>query len=370
MPGFLTVQIPLLNPNEPDALLAAVHVSEGQAVQKGDLLCTLETTKSTAEVEAEASGYLRGLRLQAGQTVKAGEIFAFITPSPSGELPESGANQNAPGDGEALPHGLRITQPALALARRSQLDLNQLPTGPLVTESMVRTALEDSARAAGPSMALPLVPFDPMAIIVYGGGGHGKAVIDLLRRLGIYHIVGIIDDGLAVNTQVMGVQVLGGSELLPQLASQGVRLAANAVGGIGSVAVRVKIFHKLGEAGFSCPALVHPSAVIEPSAQLSAGVHIFPLAYVGSEARLEFGVIVNTRAIVSHECHIEAYANLSPGAILAGQVRVGAGALVGMGATVNLQVTIGRLARIGNGATVKSDVPENGIVRAGGIWPS
>jgi acetyltransferase-like isoleucine patch superfamily enzyme len=40
-----------------------------------------------------------------------------------------------------------------------------------------------------------------------------------------------------------------------------------------------------------------------------------------------------------------------------------------MGATVNLLAKIGAGARIGNGATVKSDVPENGVVRAGGVWP-
>jgi acetyltransferase-like isoleucine patch superfamily enzyme len=40
-----------------------------------------------------------------------------------------------------------------------------------------------------------------------------------------------------------------------------------------------------------------------------------------------------------------------------------------MGATINLEVHIGAGARIGNGATVKDDVPANGVVRAGSIWP-
>jgi acetyltransferase-like isoleucine patch superfamily enzyme len=40
-----------------------------------------------------------------------------------------------------------------------------------------------------------------------------------------------------------------------------------------------------------------------------------------------------------------------------------------MGVTINLGVKIGKGARIGNGATVKADVPENGIVKAGTIWP-
>jgi len=34
-----------------------------------------------------------------------------------------------------------------------------------------------------------------------------------------------------------------------------------------------------------------------------------------------------------------------------------------------LGVTTGDNTRIGNSATVKEDVPENGIVRAGMIWP-
>lgn len=61
--------------------------------------------------------------------------------------------------------------------------------------------------------------------------------------------------------------------------------------------------------------------------------------------------------------------NISPGAILAGAVHVAERTLVGMGATINLGVHIGAGARIGNSAVVKADVPENGIVRAGGIWP-
>ncbi len=52
MTDAIQLLIPLLNPNETEALLAALHVSEGQAIKPGDLLYTLETTKSTAEVTA------------------------------------------------------------------------------------------------------------------------------------------------------------------------------------------------------------------------------------------------------------------------------------------------------------------------------
>lgn len=360
------ILIPLLNPNEPEARLAAVYISEGQQVTSGDPLFMLETTKATQEVTAEDSGYIVGLELYAGQAVRAGDLLGYIAGSPDWQPPaQSSANQKESQErSTSLPQGLRITQPALDLAERHHLELSRLPVGTLVTEKLVQELLESR-----PDLVPPPSAFDPTAILVYGGGGHGKALIDLLRALGTYHVAAVIDDVLALGTLIMGVPVRGGEDALPVMFNEGVRLAVNAVGGIGNVAVRIKVFQVLARAGFVCPALVHPSAWVEPSAVLFPGVQVMPHAYVGSEARVGFGAIINTNAIVSHDCQIGDYANLSPGAILAGEVQVGAGSLVGMGATVNLRVSIGRGARIGNSATVKADVPENGIVRAGTIWP-
>ena len=363
-----SVVIPLINPNEPEALLAALHVSEGQRVSAGDPLCTLETTKASAELAAERDGYVVGLRCQAGQTARAGEVLCYLADHPDDEPPQVAAPES-PATAE-LPPGLRITSPALALARQHGLDLSRLPQGPLLTESALRAFIQAETQPDFSLAARPLAsPFDPQAILVYGAGGHGKSLLDLLRSLGTYRIVGFVDDGLPQGQDIMGLPVLGGMGALPELHAQGVRLAANAVGGIGDVTVRVKVFHTLAQAGFACPALSHPSAVIEPSASLSPAVQVFAQAYVGSQARLGYCVIVNTAAIVSHDCTLGDYANISPGAMLAGGVQIGDGALIGMGVTVNLAVKVGAGARVGNGATVKADVPERGVVRAGAIWP-
>ena len=357
------VRIPLLNPNEPEALVAALHVKEGQHISPGDLLCTLETTKSTAELSAEAAGYVAGLALAAGQSARAGELLCYLAPAPDWQPPT--AAPAAP-QGESLPPDLRITGPALALARQHNLELSTLPRGALLTEKQVRGLLGE---VKSPAILLPERSFEPNAIIVYGGGGHGKALIDLLRKLGDYPIAGVVDDRLTPGDQVLDAPVLGGAAVLAELKTRGVRLAVNAVGGIGNIAVRIQVFEQLREAGFTCPALVHPRAFVEPSARLADGVQVFPQAYVGSAARIGYGAIINTGAIVSHDCQVGDYANLSPGAILAGEVTIGRAALVGMGVTINLQVRVGERARLGNGATVKRDVPENGIIHAGTTWP-
>lgn len=370
-PTATLISIPLVNPNETEARIVSLEIQEGQFVEQGDLLCTLETTKSTAEIIAEADGFIISLQFSTGDIAHAGAQLCFLASSedwtpdeiqikPGSDL---GGDQ-ALKEGPDLPSGLRISKPALKLVQLNKIDLSKLPVGPLVTESMVRDLVSNSAQ-----FDVQESDFDPTAIIVYGGGGHGKSVIDLIRTLRTFRIHGVVDDGLERDQSVMGEPVLGGSDVLSDLHEKGIRQAINAVGGIGDITSRIKIFHLLAEQRFVCPAVIHPSAVVEPGANISSGVQIFPHVYIGSDVQLGFGVIVNTGAVVSHDCTVDSYANVSPGAILAGGVRIGKGSLVGMGVTVNLGVTLGDNARIGNSATVKEDVPENGIVKAGTIWP-
>jgi sugar O-acyltransferase (sialic acid O-acetyltransferase NeuD family) len=362
------ITIPLINPNEPEALLASLAIQEREQIFTGKELCVLETTKSTHVLTAEADGYVAGLRFRQGDTVRAGQLLCYLAEDPEWRPPTETPGDEGHEPAADLPAGLRITQPALALAKAHDLDLTWLPIGPLVTENMIQSLLGD--KWPEPDEISFEGPLDSQAIIVYGGGGHGKSVIDLLRALGVSRIEGVIDDGLPKNSQIMGIPVLGGASSLNDLRAQGLRLAVNAVGGIGNIQSRVKVFGTLRSAGFVCPAVAHPSAVIEASATISTGVQVFPQAYVGSEVQVGYGAIVNTGAIVSHDCVLEDLVNISPGALLAGEVRIGAQALIGMGVTVNLGVKIGAGARIGNGATVKLDVPERGLVRAGTIWPA
>jgi sugar O-acyltransferase (sialic acid O-acetyltransferase NeuD family) len=146
-------------------------------------------------------------------------------------------------------------------------------------------------------------------------------------------------------------------------------MAVNGVGGIGNLGARLSVYQRLSDAGFHCPTVIHPTAFLEDSVDLSDGVQVFPFAYIGTQVQVGFGCIINTGAIVSHDCHLAPYVNLSPGATLAGGVHIGEGSLVGMRATINLGVQIGKRTLIGNGATVKGDVPDSGVVPAGTIWP-
>src|SRR5512136_2241980 len=72
------VLVPLLNANEPEARLVDVHIKDAQAVQKGDLLFTIETTKAASDVEAPESGFVRVV-VDEGATLAVGDVLAYIT---------------------------------------------------------------------------------------------------------------------------------------------------------------------------------------------------------------------------------------------------------------------------------------------------
>jgi sugar O-acyltransferase (sialic acid O-acetyltransferase NeuD family) len=218
-------------------------------------------------------------------------------------------------------------------------------------------------------MEIKLPPSKKPYLLIFGGGGHAKSIMEMVKQLDKYVIAGILDDDKHLTgKEVLVIPVLGTRVLFPVLLKQGVNLAANGVGGILAIIIRIKIFESLEDAGFSFPALIHPRATVETSAEVEEGVQIFANAYVGSEAHLQSRCMVNTNAVVSHDCVIGMYSHIAPGALLAGGVRVGARTLVGMGVTTAIGVRIGDNVRIGNGAIILADVPDKTIIQAGRFW--
>ena len=343
-----------------------IHIPDGSPVQKGELIFTIETTKAAADIESPETGFLR-LSAREGDTLAVGDVLAFITAQPDEVLDLPVHESSSVGlveKSEKISNSsqLRITKPARELAESLGVDLSALPTGQLITESVIRQMTGSSKL---PAIARPI----NAQIVIYGAGGHAKAVMEMAKALGAFQIAGIVDDNPALTgTTVLGIPVLGTRDSLPQLFEQGIRLAANGVGGIINIGIRIKLFELMAAHGFAFPSLCHPRATVEASAQVSDGVQVFANAYVGSSVILHEKCMINTGAIVSHDCEIGSYTHIAPGAMLAGMVQVGEKALVGMGVTTAIGIKIGSGARIGNGAVLLADVPERAIIPAGKVW--
>ena len=198
-----------------------------------------------------------------------------------------------------------------------------------------------------------------MRVLVLGAGGHARPVIEALRASGA-EPAGLLDD--RDGPPVLGVPRLG---RLDTLAAQRRAGLAAAVVAIGDNALRQRLGATCREAGFALPVLLHPAAVVSPSARLAEGVQVMARAVVGPEAVLAALVLLNTAAIVEHECRLAEAVHIGPGAVLCGGVRVGALALVGAGAVVRPGIGIGAESLVATGAAVGAEVPAGR--RAGGV---
>lgn len=191
-------------------------------------------------------------------------------------------------------------------------------------------------------------------VVVLGGGGHARPVIETLRALGA-EILGLLDD--APRGPVLGVAVLGPLARLGEFPA--------AVVALGDNALRAHIGARCRARGVALPPLLHPAALVSPSAAIAEGAQVMARAVIGPETRIGPLALVNTGAIVEHEAELGEAAHVGPGAVLCGGVRVDAGALIGAGAVARPGIAIGAGAVVAPGAALAADVPAG--ARVGGV---
>ncbi|MEO1008630.1 MAG: NeuD/PglB/VioB family sugar acetyltransferase [Planctomycetota bacterium] len=186
-------------------------------------------------------------------------------------------------------------------------------------------------------------------LLLIGGGGHARVVADAARAAGV-ELRGFADDDLEAR--------------VPGLAHLGPLAAHHDAAGpwilcIGDVATRARVLDRLGA---GARAVVHPSAVVSPSADIEAGAFVGPGAIVNADARVGPHAIVNTAAVIEHDAVVAANAHVGPRAVLCGGIRVGRDTLIGAGAVLPPGVQVGDGAVVAAGAVAIRDVPPSARV--------
>jgi sugar O-acyltransferase (sialic acid O-acetyltransferase NeuD family) len=194
-----------------------------------------------------------------------------------------------------------------------------------------------------------------MPVIILGGGGHAKVLIDalLLQRR---KVLGYIarDKG---EERILGFSYLGDERMILEWDPKKLKLV-NGLGSIRSTSSRKELYDRFRRKGYHFESVVHPSAVIASGVRLEEGVQIMARVVVGPESRLGTNTLVNTGAVVDHDCNIGAHVHIAPGAVLNGNVRIEGRVHVGTGAIIIQGLVIGSNSVIGAGSVVIDDVPE------------
>ena len=198
-------------------------------------------------------------------------------------------------------------------------------------------------------------------IFVYGAGGHGKVIIDILHLQGVPIGAVIDDDEKLEGNKIFEYIIINAKSALASLHQLNINAGIIA---IGENPVREEKARLIRSLGYDLITAVHPSAVLSRTVTLGAGTAVMAGVMVNSDTTLGENVVLNTGCTVDHDCRIGQAAHISPGAHLGGNVAIGDRTQIGIGAVVLPNLRIGNDVMVGGGAAVIRDLPD-GVTAVG-----
>jgi len=188
-------------------------------------------------------------------------------------------------------------------------------------------------------------------IILIGGGGHCKSVIDVIEQEGRFEIVGIVDKPELLGSNVLGYSVIGNDFDLDSLAKK-YQYALITVGQIKSPSLRIKLFDLAVKAGFTLPNIISSNAYVSKHSSIGNGVVVMHNAIVNASASIGDNCIINSKALIEHDCLISKHCHISTNATINGGVTVESGCFIGSGTITKELITISENSFIKAGSLI------------------
>ena len=188
-------------------------------------------------------------------------------------------------------------------------------------------------------------------IVLIGGGGHCKSVIDVIEQEGQFRIAGIVDTPEFLGSNILGYPVIGNDSDLASLAKK-YQYALITVGQIKSPLLRIKLFDLATKAGFTMASIISPNAYVSKYSSIGNGVVIMHNSIVNAKASIGNNCIINSKALIEHDCQIFEHCHISTNATINGGVIVESGSFVGSGVITKELIIISKGSFIKAGSLV------------------
>ena len=188
-------------------------------------------------------------------------------------------------------------------------------------------------------------------IILIGGGGHCKSVIDVVEAENKFRIIGILDREENVGKSVLGYPIIGADESIDKWCREGMSFHIT-LGQIKNWEVRYKIYKRLKALDAILPVICSPSAYVSKHARIEEGAVIMHQAIVNAGAHVGVNCIINNNALIEHDALIGEHSHISTSATINGDCRLGGFCFVGSNSVLIQGISIGENCIIGAGTVV------------------
>ncbi|MBN2729957.1 MAG: acetyltransferase [Bacteroidales bacterium] len=170
-------------------------------------------------------------------------------------------------------------------------------------------------------------------IILIGGGGHCRSVIEVIESGKEFNIVGIVDQKEKLGEKISSYEMKWTDEDLMELVSKGYSFHIS-IGQIKTVDLRCKIFDFLIKNDANMPVIVAANASVSSRAKIASGTIIMQGAIVNANAEIGKNCIINSKALIEHDAKIGDFCHISTGAIINGAACVGEKSFIGSAAVL------------------------------------
>ena len=194
-----------------------------------------------------------------------------------------------------------------------------------------------------------------LPIYIYGAGGHGKAVSEVIKSKDKYEIKGFIDDNESIN-KANNLPVLTLEDFSPSD-------SFNVVIAVGNNQSRRKIYKRLRNKfrNINFPSIIHKHSFLSSDVEVGEGAVIMAGVNVGPDTKVEAFSILNSSSSIDHDCKIGEFSFIGPGAILGGGVVIREEAFIGLGSKIINNISIGERSIVGAGSLVLKDIEDDSL---------
>ena len=221
-----------------------------------------------------------------------------------------------------------------------------------------------NARSSLPVAVLPAVfpaVFSRVSrIIIVGAGGFGREVLQWVRDAWpeqTSRLAGFLAaDHSQLNNHDCHLDIIADPARYEPAAGDGLLLA------IGIPEVRRRVAEVLKSRGAEFLTLIHPTAIVAPTASIGDGSIICPYAIVSDAARVGSCVLLNYHSSLGHDASAGDYAVLSPYASLGGNAHIEADVFMGLHASVGPGKRIGARSKVSANSCALVDAPADSII--------
>ena len=196
-------------------------------------------------------------------------------------------------------------------------------------------------------------------IILVGGGGHCKSVIEVAESAG-YEIKGILDKPEEVGKEVLpGHKVIGTDDNIPQYVEECDFIIT--VGFIKNPTLRIKLYNKVKAAGGRLATIIASTAHVSKYAELGEGTVIMHHAFVNAGANIGDNCIINTFVNIEHDAVVGNQCHISTGTMVNGECKIGENCFIGSQSVCANCIEIASDIIVGAGSVVRKSIRMKGI---------